>query len=832
MDIKSKNNHKWNKMILLMLFLCLAAAALYTAGFPSFKSIAAQNYENPLEQEEFVRQIYKSGYVLYQNLYEKIYQKEISFADLYIEAEIVQEKMLDIDNPLFYSYNDGSYEIQLKKENSRAYEYDAAGYWNEEGEYIPWEESEYGGIEDYEARAAEDAADNSYRTVSEADANHIRREIMRNQEADFNTTFNEAGRFFDYYIADNKTGKYISNTAFPEFTNADAVSAGGNFGYWVQIAYDENGNLETVQVLSNVPHVQVFGTENGKLETVQVLSGQEKYDSALHKAVTRVGLSGGAFAAFDMASLEEATGIEFRLLTPKNCTITFGLTQEALKSIRDSWFWNGNSDWWEMYHSYRSTGIQGWLWTFLLLITAAAFFLPVKKKLWESKIFRPPFEVAAFILWMTLMVAAGNGDILIWTMNYCEGSMAEDFQALTGKAWLSDILAYLWIVLLLFAVFAATAYAVLCLREIRDIGIREYFKKRSYIYRIFPYIKRKLKQAYTYFTKVDVSTGANQVIIRLLIVNGILVSFFTLFWFAGIFAVTVYSVILYFIMRKYVSDMKKKYEILLKAANQIAEGNLNVKITEDLGMFEPFKPQIEKIQDGFKTAVEEEVKSQKMKTELITNVSHDLKTPLTAIITYINLLKEEDVTEEQRKEYLDTLERKSLRLKVLIEDLFEVSKANSRNVSLNPVDVDIVDLLKQVNFELEDKFLSAGLEIRFQSSEEKIVLKLDSQKTYRIYENLMGNVVKYAMPGTRVYVNVQRVENKAAVEIKNISASEIECAPEELTERFVRGDVSRNTEGSGLGLAIAKSFVELQGGKMNICLDGDLFKVITEWPSE
>ncbi len=259
-------------------------------------------------------------------------------------------------------------------------------------------------------------------------------------------------------------------------------------------------------------------------------------------------------------------------------------------------------------------------------------------------------------------------------------------------------------------------------------------------------------------------------------------------------------------------------------------GDLNTVITEDIGVFEPIKGELEQVRTGFKRAVDEEVKSQRMKTELITNVSHDLKTPLTAITTYIELLKKEDITEEERKSYIDTLEKKSQRLKVLIEDLFEVSKASSNNVTLNLVDVDVVNLLKQVSIEHADKFAEQGLDLRWNVPEEKLVQRLDSQKTYRIFENLFVNVVKYAMPGSRVYVEARRVGTGpvSGVEIvmKNMSAEELSVSSEDLTERFVRGDSARNTEGSGLGLAIAKSFAEVQNGKLHVAVDGDLFKVV------
>ena len=161
--------------------------------------------------------------------------------------------------------------------------------------------------------------------------------------------------------------------------------------------------------------------------------------------------------------------------------------------------------------------------------------------------------------------------------------------------------------------------------------------------------------------------------------------------------------------------------------------------------------------------------------------------------------------------------------------MFEFSKASSQNVTLNIMDVDIMNLVKQVAFEMSDKLGESGLDVRMNLTEEKVVLPLDSQKTYRIYENLFGNIAKYALPGTRVYVNGFRIDDTVVVTLKNISAQEITVDSSELTERFVRGDSSRNTEGSGLGLAIAKSFTELQGGVLELEVDGDLFKVTTTW---
>ena len=337
-------------------------------------------------------------------------------------------------------------------------------------------------------------------------------------------------------------------------------------------------------------------------------------------------------------------------------------------------------------------------------------------------------------------------------------------------------------------------------------------------------IKGWVHQCYCFIDRIDLSEKNNFTIFKITAVNFIILALITSMWYGRLVMLGAYSVMLFCLLRKYFIELQDKYRVLFKATGEIAQGNLDVEITEDLGLFSPFKQELQKIQAGFKKAVDEEVKSQRMKTELITNVSHDLKTPLTAIITYVNLLKDEK-DEEKCRDYIAVLERKSLRLKVLIEDLFEVSKASSKNVTLNMVDVDVVNLFKQVKLELEDKIALADLDFRCSYPEEKVVAHLDSQKTYRVFENLLVNIIKYAMPHTRAYIEIAREDNETVVRMKNVSAAELNFNTEEITERFVRGDASRNTEGSGLGLAIVKSFVELQKGKFKIETEADLFKV-------
>ena len=259
-----------------------------------------------------------------------------------------------------------------------------------------------------------------------------------------------------------------------------------------------------------------------------------------------------------------------------------------------------------------------------------------------------------------------------------------------------------------------------------------------------------------------------------------------------------------------------------------SEGKLNCNIEEKgRGHLRELAHDINNIRDGLRKSIESEIKSENMKTELITNVSHDLKTPLTSIINYIDLLKRENIESETAKDYINILDKKSQRLKVLIDDLFEASKATSGAMELNITKIDIVQLLKQSLGENDERFKNSNLSVKLDIPDTKIFINGDGQRLYRVFENLISNIVKYSLSNTRVYIQMYvDDENKVVIIMRNISAYELDFCANEITNRFKRGDSSRSTEGSGLGLAIAKSIVELHGGKFNIEVDGDLFKSI------
>lgn len=400
------------------------------------------------------------------------------------------------------------------------------------------------------------------------------------------------------------------------------------------------------------------------------------------------------------------------------------------------------------------------------------------------------------------------------------GTFFSLFMQMNGLKWLTWFSCFFCTALL----YAMGFVSFCAIRPAFSLGIKQYIREYSFFYQIFPWMKKHWKKFLYEIDHINFTSKSTKTIMKIVIVNAILVSVLTFMWVAGIVGVIIYSVLLFFILKHYYDKIAVDYSKVMEITNRMADGDLDTEIEADLGVFEPIKDELGKIRSGFKQAVEQEVKSQRMKTELITNVSHDLKTPLTAITTYVELLKKEDITEEERRSYIDTLSRKSLRLKVLIEDLFEVSKANSENVVLDLMDVDVVNLMKQVSIEHVDKLQASGIELRWNVPEEKMISQLDNQKTYRIFENLFVNIQKYAMPNSRVYIDVTKEEGKVWITMKNMSAVELNVRPEELTERFVRGDKSRNTEGSGLGLAIAKSFTEAQNGTFEIEVDGDLFK--------
>lgn len=778
------------KWLIIGLIVSLAASGIFTACYGIFERRAEsrrneQYIEDPLETSNTITYLYQNCYLLYRDLYNKEHQTSLSYGELYMQPTEGNEWLND-----------------------------------------DWKRAEvaYGDTEELTIPEGEDPENYMARGILAVQT----REYLEEHFNTLENSFGQLNNLYDYRIRDTKTGEILSN-----LTDTDIVAEEQRF--YLTFVFDAYGNDAT---LGNT----VIGSDTTTLRKTAA------------EVIRNCGLTRMVDANMG-SEISAGHNTMFRLEMPKNCEITFCISRQAAQSLGQNGQYiyydqdmNNVSVYFSMgeYASYYLSGCQQMFLILALLIFLLALVLPGlgEERAWEKVVLlKLPIEAVVVIL--TIIAGIGSEQV-VGLVSWVRSGHALSTVLQGNNAqiqMLTTILTYALNVLAVAALFFIAWCLGVSLRAMRVQGAGTYLRQHSLCYLLVPLWKKlwrgmkkgfsigrdKVVDVYHDAEHFDVTKDGKKLILRIVLWNALILVIVCSLPLGGVTIAVIYSVVLYFVLRRYVSKLQKKYGLLLKATNEIAQGNLNVTIEEDLGVFEPFKPQIYRIEEGFRNAVAEEVKSQRMKSELITNVSHDLKTPLTAIITYVKLLQEPGVTEEQRKEYLETLDRKSLRLKALIEDLFEVSKANSQNITLDIRDVDIVSMVKQVEFEMEDKLADAGLDVRMNLPEEKVIVPLDSQKTFRIFENLFGNIAKYALPGTRVYVNGFTAKDEVTIILKNIAAQELSASGEELTERFVRGDASRNTEGSGLGLAIAKSFTEIQGGKFRIELDGDLFKVVLIW---
>ena len=636
---------------------------------------------------------------------------------------------------------------------------------------------------------------------------------------EWSSQFEKIRSQIDYCVMESEDGNTLKNTT-QNLENA--------------IYGDERDVSELSQYYSDLFAVKF--NEVGAMEVIPLLSDRENSGDLLVKSLGKVerseSIKSNLEDYFDTASMPVLKG-------PENITFVIGIKREdASKNLLYDYGSDEEENYLEKLNAYGNAGALPLYGISIAAVIVFMFLMTGKKAggnvLNDGKMhaYAAELGIAGVICGLCLKDYFVE---LTWSYGFDSFAAVMD-ELMDGQVYdvTISVLTVVGILWLIYAMWFVTAYLF---EPLLSAGLWEYIRKYSLFYQIFPWIKRQFKKLDSgiregweklsrEITHLDFSDKSTKLILKIVVINFVALAICSLFWFFGIGALAVYSIVLFFIIRKHYERINKDYHAMLGAMQTIADGNLDQEIRGDFGVFNPFRDELAQIQTGMKKAVEEEVKSQRMKTELITNVSHDLKTPLTAITTYIELLKKEDITEEERNSYIDTLERKSLRLKVLIEDLFEVSKANSNNIVLNKMELDVVNLIKQVSIEHVDKMKERGLELRWNVPEEKVLLMLDNQKTYRIFENLFVNVVKYAMPNSRVYLEVRKKASIVEIILKNMSADEIHISGDEITERFVRGDSSRNTEGSGLGLAIAKSFTEAQGGEFHVEVDGDLFKVV------
>lgn len=368
------------------------------------------------------------------------------------------------------------------------------------------------------------------------------------------------------------------------------------------------------------------------------------------------------------------------------------------------------------------------------------------------------------------------------------------------------------------------------------IGIDIYYVKYSLCFGFVRFLKEdtwlgnRIMELYggiKDLSNYDLDQKIKSLILKGVLLNTVLMFLCALFW--GWLLVLIYGVVSYIFLLHQAQRIVKEYDKLLVRLDRIAQGDFKVDDQYQTSILPSLQEKLDTVQEDFEEAVKERVRSQNLRTELITNVSHDLKTPLTGIKSYLELLNDSQLSAEDKEEYLIRLNQYTDRLSKLIEDLFEVSKANSGNIQLETQNVDIVSLVEQVLVENEIMLEKKGLSPVIRKPEEPILCLLDGDKTVRIFENLLSNVAKYALENTRVFVTMEKNQDTVDIMIQNISKTPLDFDPHDITERFVRADQSRHEEGSGLGLAIVKSFCEIQNGSFTVQLDGDVFKAIVSF---
>lgn len=772
LDTKLKKFKEKYIISVIVFILMLLASLGMISQYPTIQAAAKGGAKNPFEQEGFVDDIYKGSYVLYHNMKEEQEGKMIQPSKLFLSEETI------------------NYIKNASKEKS-TYE-GSENYYSDDSINADFNEN----FDEWESFINNSSKNLKYYLVDKENNFELFNENKELKALD--TTKNDVSK------EESDKNQPQDTTMNDEERQEKIKNIKANYRFYLVMNFDKDGKVNIVDY---------YGVNQNIIS--QMLLSKSRED------LMDTDLGGNS--------------ISYKLSPIKNKTLVYAVP----KVISQDSSYSSYNDYGMIYSSddisgyinnvennsyYKISAMIIKIIVSIVVIVAVVFpYRKFKELLGFEIITRIPLE----ILFIAIAIIQGIVDlyptgIISNTLNgnYVKYLINNDISSKMANILVSSMNLIYW-----FVVFSIIFVFIALLKHILNFGIKEYFVKNTLTGMFLKWFKKSSKVVINQVRMTNLKEKPNKTIAIILSVNLLIIVIMCSMWFFGIILALIYSVVLFKLLSDYSKKTICEYNQLLDVTKKISDGNLEVNMEDDLGFFNPIKDELGNIQSGFKKAVDEEVKSQKMKTELISNVSHDLKTPLTSIITYIDLLKDENITDENRKIYIDTLDRKSQRLQHLIEDLFEVSKVNSGDVHLNIVNVDIISLMKQTLLELDDKIAESSLKVRNNFSSEKIILPLDSQRTFRVFENLIINISKYAMPNSRVYVDILETDRQVNIMLKNMSATEIDFSVDDIMERFVRGDKSRNTEGSGLGLAIAKSFVELQGGKMKIDIDGDLFKV-------
>ena len=511
---------------------------------------------------------------------------------------------------------------------------------------------------------------------------------------------------------------------------------------------------------------------------------------------------------FQKVTLNNPTNLSVTYLIPKNVTTFTGIFGEV--------------DSWTMYNGLTLT---------LCLVSLAILSVVLVIYPMRYVSLCNPFKIVCawsfewnFIIWSIVLTFLYSGLIVLvgTSINGQLLYIVNGFGLNISNNLLMIINIGYWMLTLL-----CSSVVIYLLKYIIVSGPIHYIKEHTAFVCLLRWIRNKLIS----FTTVDIDKTIAKKLLTIAFINSGMIIFCAFINpSVGLLVAIIYSLIsLVFVYKKGI-EVQDNYHQLMNAIECIITQDFDSIDEKELGIFASSKLQLMELSDNVQNAISEQVKSQKLKTELISNVSHDLKTPLTCIKNYIALLDDDKLNDEDRKHYVEQLKLYANRLKRLIEDLFEISKVDSGNIQLNYQALDIVSLLEQVMVENEDLLETKHIEIIKKLPADKIILNLDSDKTYRIFENLFTNISKYALSNSRAYISITSTNDEVLIEFSNISEQPMDFTAQEITERFVRGDKSRSQQGSGLGLAIARSFTEVQGGTFNLSIDCDLFKAGVSFP--
>lgn len=599
-------------------------------------------------------------------------------------------------------------------------------------------------------------------------------ETMRN---DFNAFFTNDSAFF-YVAEDLDTGNIVSNLSDPKQDSSKT----DDHRFYVSFRFDEKGECS----ISGDLTLDIFDAYN-------------------------------FYALFP--SVEDVYYPEIQINPPENMEFQFMISSTAFSYLGISGYLNS----WDQFNAFGGISFfvaAAVLFVFLLFypiryVSEVQPFKTIRNWSIEINLFLLPSLVTlAFMVSMLSASFTINGEFSYLLNEY--GLIVSDMIVLG----FNFVIWFLSMIILSLTIFE--------LKYIVVYGPIRFIKEHSLTASCIRWIKKTIDDLFT----VDLSMPFYKQLLLLILGNALVMLFFGILNFSLMIICTLlYSIALFYFIYRHLIEIQQDYHKLLASIRGIVSNHFE-KTDEDFGIFASGREELEKLSVNFEEAVQEKVRSEKMKTELISNVSHDLKTPLTCIKNYAALLDDDALSSEKRHEYQEKLKKYANRLKTLIDDLLEISKVESGNLKLEPANLNIIDLLDQVYMQSEEALNAKNITVIRHYADKKLILCLDSNKTYRIFENLFTNISKYAMPNSRAYVSVKEENGRVKIEMNNVSEQPMDFTSSEIMERFVRGDKSRSQQGSGLGLAIARSFTQAQGGTFELKIDCDLFKVRIEFEKE